>query len=62
MRRSLVEGTYLASRAVLGIRLQKGEDKILGRLTDVLPITFMEDDLGVHAFFNKVLKILRPEG
>jgi hypothetical protein len=55
-------GAHPARCSVLWIRLQERIDKVLGVIRHILPITLVEDDLGVGALLDQVLQILGPEG
>lgn len=37
------------------------QDEILGIITHVFPVSLVEDHLGVAAFVDEVLEVLRPE-
>lgn len=53
---------YLAGRSIIGIWLQKMANEVLRIITDVLPVSLMEDNCCIAALFNQVLKALASEG
>ena len=52
---------YLAGRSIISIRLQKMSNEVLRVITDVLPVSLMENDSGIAAFINKILQVLTSE-
>ena len=42
--------TYLTGPTLVGIGVDKLQDEVLGIVTDVLPVAFMEDDRVISAF------------
>ena len=52
---------YLASGSIVSIRLQKITNKVLRIITNILPVSLMENDSGIAAFIDEILEILASE-
>jgi hypothetical protein len=53
--------TYLTGPTLVGIGIDQLQDEVLGIVTDVLPVAFMEDDRVISAFPDEILEILASE-
>ena len=45
----------------MSIRLQKMLNKVLRIVTDILPVSLMENDSGVAAFIDEILQVVASE-
>ena len=52
---------YLAGRSIISIRLQKMSNEVLRIITDILPVSLMENDSGIATFINEILQVLASE-
>lgn len=53
--------TYLAGQALVWVRGDETEDKILGVLAHILPVTLVKDNRGRAAFLEQIPEILASE-
>lgn len=53
--------TYCTCGSVLGLGHQQSHDEVLGLLTDILPVAFVEDNSAVLGLFDQVCQVFAAE-
>lgn len=55
------ESSYLACGSIISIWLQQMTNEVLGIVTNILPVSLVEDDSGIAALVDEILEVLAAE-